>query len=228
MPKTLLLLAAAAMMASCSDIHVYVAPNFSFAEYGDIRPVTERHKVHITAVFINHIGDADQKLSMSVKNHAERALRATGVLAIVAVEKADIHIKLRLEHVQEAANVENLVGNAVKTWAMIFSLGLIVPKFSSGYVMTVVYSDPKHGQIVKEYKHAIYTGGGSKGAPFENGQPTSRDDAFVTVIEELMLNFVHDMQKDGKLSFIRSRQMLKFSQHTGKFSFNLRILALAS
>lgn len=131
MPKTLLLLAAAAMMASCSDTHVYVDPNFSFAEYGDIRPVTERYKAHITAVFINHIGDTDQKLSTAVKNHAERALRATGVLTIVAVEKADIHIKLRLEHVQEAVNVENLVGNAVKTWAMIFSLGLIDPKFGN-------------------------------------------------------------------------------------------------
>ena len=220
MPKTSLLLIAVIMMAGCSE-H-YVDPNFSLAEYDDIKPVAERHKVHITAVFIAGNGSTIEKLSAAVKNHAERALRATGALTMAPEEAADIRIKLRLENVLSVADVAEATAKGMVTG---FTFGLIGSAVTDGYVMTITYSDPEHGELVKEYKHAIHSTIGMKGAPFENVPSKSMDDAIATVIEELMLNFVHDMQKDGKLSFFRSRQIPKFSRDADKFSLNFQALA---
>lgn len=216
MLRVSLLLTAAVMIAGCSE-H-YVDPNFSLATYDDIQPVAERHKTYIEAVFITFNGESHEKLSASVKNHAVRALRSTGTLTIVEEETADVHIKLKMENVVSAGELAGAVAKGMVTG---FTLGLVGTAVTDGYVMTITYSDPEHGELVKEYKHALHTTIGAKEAPFKNAQSQSVDDAIATIIEELMLNFVHDMQKEGKLSFYHSPHAPEFSQRAGKFSLPL-------
>ena len=213
MSRTSLLLVATVMISGCSE-H-YVDPNFSLATYDDIQPVAERHKAYVEAVFIVFNGEPNEKLSASVKNHAVRALRSTGALTIAEEEAAEIHIKLRMENVVSAGE---LAGATAKGMVTGFTFGLVGTAVTDGFVMTITYSDPEHGELVKEYKHAVHTTIGVKDAPFKNVQSKSMDDAFATIIEELMLNFVHDMQEEGKLSFYRSLQGPKFSRDVGKFS----------
>ena len=65
--------------------------------------------------------------------------------------------------------------------------------------MSINYTDEEGELTTKEYKHALHTTIGNKRAPFENAEPMSPASAFGVIVEQVLLNFIQEMQQKGKL-----------------------------
>ena len=99
---------------------------------------------------------------------------------------------------------------AAKGFGSGLTFGLIGTTVTDYYEVTIVYTDESGAVTSKDYKHALHTTIGNEKAPIEGVLPTTLADGFATVVEQVLLNFITDMQKDGKLTSL-SQNIYKYS-----------------
>ncbi len=98
-------------------------------------------------------------------------------------------------------NVADLSEAAVKGFGTGLTFGAAGSLVTDYYEIAIEYNDGNGSQFTQKYKHALHTTTGNEDAPFDSVQPTTPSDAFGTVVEQTLLNFVKDMQAKGFLSF---------------------------
>ncbi len=102
-------------------------------------------------------------------------------------------------------NVADLSEAAVKGFGTGLTFGAADSLVTDYYEITIEYGNGNGNgngsQFTQKYKHALHTTTGNEDAPFDSVQPTTPSDAFGTVVEQTLLNFVKDMQAKGFLSF---------------------------
>ncbi|CAM3563536.1 hypothetical protein [Parendozoicomonas haliclonae] len=78
------------------------------------------------------------------------------------------------------------------------SLGLIGASLADYYEIRITL-DGKNGSFYnKNYSHAIYTqAGNTVSKPLEESKPISPQDAFDKIIEQVIIQFIKDMQSQG-------------------------------
>ena len=182
------------ILTGCFTTNSYVDPSFGKTSYGDINEVSERYKIKVYTEFQRN-GKILEYLPL--QTHAERVLRASGV--IVPSKSSDYSLTL---------TVNNLVdlGKAMgKGFGSGLTFGLIGTMVSDYYEIKISYTDNKGSTTVRDYKHAMHTTVGNAKGP-AGVLPDTADNAFGKIIEETLLNFISDMQKLKKLSFIPFHQ----------------------
>ncbi|MGH1373282.1 MAG: hypothetical protein ACRBBW_14670 [Cellvibrionaceae bacterium] len=180
------------VMTGCISPKSYVDPSFSKATYDDVKPVNNKYITEIVVEFQRN-GKLYERVNPEVRSHVERTLRATGIIT-PAAENTDISVKVTVN------NVADITEAAAKGFGTGLTFGAAGSLVTDYYEITIEYDDGKGGQLIENYKHALHTTIGNADAPFDNTLPTTPADAFGTVVEQTLLNFVKDMQAKGLLS----------------------------
>lgn len=182
------------ILTGCFTTNSYVDPSFGKKSYGDINEVSERYKIEVYTEFQRN-GKILKYLPL--QTHAERVLRASGV--IVPSKSSDYSITLIVN------NVGDLGKAMAKGFGSGLTFGLIGTMVSDYYEIKISYTDNEGSTTVRDYKHAMHSTIGNAKGP-AGVLPDTADNAFGKIIEETLLNFISDMQKLKKLSFIPFHQ----------------------
>lgn len=180
------------ILSGCISPKSYVDPSYANATYDDIKSTPNKYKANVFIEFQRDgepLGGAADK---ELRGHVERALRATGVIVPVS-EKTDISIEVIFNNFGES-------GAAGKGFATGLTFGAIGSLVTDYYEITVVFTDSSGKEHNSNYKHALHTTIGNKKAPFEDVEETTISNGFATIVEQIILNFVADMQEKDFLT----------------------------
>jgi len=194
MIKIILMLLPIITLTGCISPKTFVNPNFGKASYDDIQNVANKYDTEVIVEFQRN-GEPLSAADGEVRSHVERTLRATGVIK-PSVDKSEYSIKVIVN------NLANISEAGAKGFGTGLTFGAIGTTVVDYYEVEIIYIDKTGVNFSKNYKHSLHTTIGNEKAPFENAQPTTPADGFGTVIEEVLLNFITDMQRDGKLTKI--------------------------
>ena len=203
MKKLAAALATLVMLTGCIAPKTYVNPNFSHAKYSDINEVQSKYDTLVEVEFQRN-GDPLPAVDSEVRSHVERTLRASGVI-VPTTEETTFTIKVIVN------NIADMTEAGAKGFGTGLTFGAIGTTVVDYYQIDIVYSDKDGKNIEKSYKHALHTTIGNEDAPFENALPTTPADGFGTVVEQVLLNYIAGMQKDGKLTKFKHRTQINMA-----------------
>lgn len=178
-------------VTGCLSTKSYVDPQFRKATYSDIGQVATKYKGNIDVEFQRngkHYSGADKEL----RTHVEKVFRATNVVE-PTTEPAELKIKVI------ANNIADLGEARSKGFATGLTFGAAGSTVTDYYDFTIEYQKAGTGKSFT-YKHAIHTTVGNSPAPI-SVQPVPLNQAFGKVVEDVILNFVRDMQQSGELTY---------------------------
>jgi len=182
-------------LSGCISVKVYVDPSMAKTGYEDLRKPAEPLALKVNVEFLRNgkrVANAENEL----RGDVERILRATGVIVPSAsAENGEISVTVN--------NVGDLGSAAGKGFATGMTFGLVGTSVQDGYEMSVTLTI--HGSSVTKsgYKDVLISTVGNKKAP-EGLTPTSPSAGFATVVEQMLLNALSDLQKDGYLASLET------------------------
>jgi hypothetical protein len=186
----LLICIAVVFLSGCLSVKSYVDPTFGKTRYEDLVRPTAPLPLKVAIEFQRN-GKAYPRAEKDVRGHVERVLRASG--NVVPATDATDEIKVVLNNV---ADIGGAVGKGIGTGLTFGAAGSLV---QDGYEMTV--SVTRGGKTVTKtgYRHILWsTVGNKKGPP--GMTPTTLTDGFATIVEQLILNALKDLQADGLIA----------------------------
>jgi hypothetical protein len=189
----ILVLGLAVICTGCTASKAYIDPKFRDADYLSIKASDSPRPVLVTATFQTN-GKPNKQLHTLVRKKVTKVLAATRVFTEPANAQTNQAGRLEIT-VNNVANIGGAVGKGVGTG---LTLGLAGSEVVDGYEMTAIYTPTGGSPVTKTYKHAIHTTIGVHSAP-EGMEPVPSADAFDQVVEDMLLNFLRDLQKDGNL-----------------------------
>lgn len=177
----------------CATTKSYVDPEYGRATYDDINRRSEPYKLKIIAEFQRngkHLPRVDNELI----GHVERVIRGSG-FAVPATQGISGELKVIVN------NVADLGKAAAKGFGTGLTFGLAGSTVTDFYEMEATLSI--NNKVIKKtnYKHALHSTVGVKKAP-EGLEPMTASAAFGKIVEQLILNFLQDIQKSGELSLM--------------------------
>jgi len=173
----------------CATTKSYVDPGHGRATYDDIIRRSEPYRVKIIVEFQRngkHFPQGDSELM----GHVQRVVRGTG-FAIPATQDTSGELKVVVNNIAD-------LGKAVaKGFGTGLTLGLAGSTVTDYYELEASLS--LNDKVIKRtgYKHSLHTTVGLKNAP-EGLEPMTPSAAFGKVVEQLILNFINDIQKSGE------------------------------
>jgi hypothetical protein len=189
-----LMLAMAVLCSGCLSVKFYVDPQFRDATYKSVKYADNPKPVRITTEFQTNGSRGGEQQQTMLHSKVMRVLTVTRVFA-----EPDAASPAQAGQLQFTVNNVGDIGAAIgKGIGTGLTFGLAGSHVVDGYVMTVTYTPPGMQPISRQYKHAIHSTIGVHSAP-EGMQPVPIGDAFDQVIEDMLLNFLRDLQKEGSV-----------------------------
>ncbi|MCG3173239.1 MAG: hypothetical protein GMKNLPBB_01417 [Myxococcota bacterium] len=185
-----LLVGATLICSGCSPIKSYVDPQFRDATYQSIRNTASPTRVTVSVEFqVN--GKPQKRQHDIVYRRVTRVLTATRLFTEVSSDKASESGQLRIV-INNVADVGAAFG---KGFATGLTFGLAGSQVTDGYIMTAIYTPLGGVPTTREYKHAIHSTVGLRSAP-EGLVAVPLADAFDQIVEDMLLNYLRDLQND--------------------------------
>lgn len=186
-----LLIVAISSIVGCASPKSFVDPTYGRATYADITRRAEPYKWRIVVECQRngaHVPEVDGELMGDV----ERVVRASGI-AIPSPEGSSGQLKVVVNDIAatESAGWKGFVTG--------LTFGLVGSTAIDYYEMEAELS--MNGKSIKRsgYKHAIHTTVGNASGP-QGVEAMSLSEAFSGVLEQMLLNFLKDLQQIGELS----------------------------
>ncbi len=185
------LLVFCAFLQGCISMHSYVDPQFHHAGYSDLARSQQPYALSIKTEFQRN-GVAQPRADRLLSDDVIRTLRASGVVVPYDGKgPADGEISITVN------NVANVGNSAAKGFGTGLTFGLVGSHVTDGYEMTGRLTQSDFTEE-RKYQHAILsTVGNASGPP--GLTPVALATAFNQVIDDLVLNFLKDMQSEGRL-----------------------------
>jgi hypothetical protein len=161
------------------------------ATYEDIMRRTDPYKVKIIAEFQRN-GEHLPKVDAEVQGHVERVVRGSGFI-IPASEDTAGELKVIINNVADVGKA------AAKGLGTGMTFGLAGSAVIDHYEMEANLSLDGKAFAKNDYKHEIYTTVGVRKAP-EGLEQMTLSAAFAKVVEQLLLDFLRDVQNSGQWS----------------------------
>lgn len=187
-------------VGGCVSPKSYVDPKYKEVSYSDINRVQTLYPASIDVEFQRN-GKSFPGATGELRSNVERIFRASGVVTPSAAA-SDFSIKVVCN------NVADLSSAATKGIGTGLTLGLAGTAVTDFYQVTI---ELRQGDqvISKHYDHAIHTTIGNKAAPVQGVTPTSAANAFGGVVEDVILQFLKEMQENNVLTlndlFLRNK-----------------------
>ncbi len=177
-------------LAGCMSPKSFVDPTYPKVSYDVVkkRPTSLRLKL---IVEFQRDGEHFPKVDSTLRDNAERVLRASGVIAPVS-DEGEGTIKIVVNNIVEK-------GAAAKGFGTGLTFGLAGTTVTDAYEMTI--SITANGKTIERtaIKHALHTAIGNTTIPdVIETMPTNI--AFNRVLEQLILRALRDMQGTGELT----------------------------
>ncbi len=179
------------LLSACGSTTSYVDPTFGKASYDDIAPVATKYRVSL-AVQYQKNGKPFAAGKQQARALVASTLTTTGVFDLVGDSSGSTLLVIVNNFTDKSSSVAKAFGTSL-------TFGAIGSTLTDYYEFTIEYVDANGEKLQVEYKHALHTTVGNKGAPVEDAEPTSTALGFATIVEQVMLNFVKDMQNSGSL-----------------------------
>lgn len=182
--------AVATQLTGCLSVKSYVDPAYKSFSYSDIKKPAQPIPVVLTTEFQRN-GAVVPKAGKELQSAVERSLRATGVFSPTAQANGEKQAKLHLT----ANNVADLGEAAGKGVLTGLTFGAVGNAIADKYEFKFNYVDAQGKEVSERYPHMILTTVGNKKAPIENVQPMSINEAFNKVVDDVVIRFSSDLQK---------------------------------
>lgn len=181
----------AALLTGCVSPKSYVDPNYVKVTAADIKPVAKKYQSAVTVEFKSN-GEVKPSVHDALQTKVTNALRNTGVFEPAAAGTFNLTVVVN--------NVADTSAAASKGFMTGLTLGASGSMVTDYYEISISYTDASGVKKQKDYKHALHTTIGNQAAPFPNVQPTTVDAGFDQLLQQVIVNFITDLQKEGLLT----------------------------
>jgi hypothetical protein len=179
--------AVASLLSGCITPHSYVDPQYRKASYEQITRLAAPVPVKVHVQFQRN-GEPLPAADAEARGHVERSLRASGVF----VPTSDAANSIRVI----ANNIADMAAARAKGFGTGLTFGAAGTMVDDNYEFLCTYESNSHPPQQVAYQHAIHTAIGNKKGP-PGLAPTTPADAFSRVVEDVILNFVAELQGRG-------------------------------
>lgn len=178
------------VLTGCISAKSYVDPKYGTLSYADAKKPAKPHDVKIDVEFQRN-GEHLSRVDKELRTNVEKIFVNSGVVAPSA-NSTDISIKITCN------NIADVKGAMTKGFGTGLTFGAAGSAVSDFYQVTI---ELKQGSTVieKKYDHAIHTTIGNKAAPVQGVTPVKPVEAFGGVIEDVVLQFIKEMQSKNIL-----------------------------
>ena len=198
---TILLLASALALGGCISLKSYVDPTYAKSGYEDLIKPAQATALKVTVEFSRN-GTRLPRADDELRGHVERVLRGSGLVA-PSDTSANGEILVAVDNVGDVGKA------AAKGFGTGLTFGLAGSTVEDGYVMTVTLSTSGKTLTKSGYKHVLISTIGNQKGP-EGLAPTTAAAGFGTIVEQMLLNALRDLQKDGLL--VRAADQVPFRE----------------
>jgi len=174
-------------VSGCVSVQSYVDPQYHKASYETVQRLAKPLPVKVDVQFQRN-GEAFPSADNELRGHVERTLRATGVFApSPTVTTPTISVT--------ANNIADLGAARAKGFGTGLTFGAAGSMVDDNYEFSCAFNDGAKAQKLT-YMHAIHSAIGSHEPP-AGLTATTVSDAFGKVVEDVILNFVKDLEDKG-------------------------------
>jgi hypothetical protein len=189
--RLIAVLVTSSLVQGCISTHSYVDPQFHHASFGDLARSQPPYALSVKSEFQRN-GVEQPRVERQLRDDVERTLRASGVVVPYDGKgSADGEISIVVN------NVTDLCSAAAKGFGTGLTLGLVGSHVMDGYEMTARLTQSDSVEE-RKYQHAIISTVGNAAGP-PGLTPVALATAFNQVVDDLVLNFLKDMQSEGRL-----------------------------
>ncbi len=190
------LLFASSILGGCLQVRSYVDPKLPRASLADIQPPqsTGQARPLQLAFEFQRNGSPHGGVARQVRPQIVRVLTDSKLFSSVSAGNSNEEARFEIV-LNNLANIGDAAGKGFLTGLTFGGAGSLV---TDSYVMSATFTAPGKPRVSKTYEHALHTTIGNKKGP-EGLQPKSVKEAFEEVVDQLMLNLLRDLQKEGAL-----------------------------
>lgn len=185
---TALVVCAAVLSACATASRIYVDPKYHRASYESVRQLAVPLLVKVSVHFQRDgvpFPTADDEL----KRHVERTMRSSRVFTPTKNYNVPIELTVVANHITDPAAA------LARGFGAGATAGAAGPMIDDNYEFNFTYlSINNHKPIQAAYLHAIHSAPGSSEV-----EATALNKAFGRVVEDVVLNFIKDIQDKGQL-----------------------------
>ena len=186
--QTLVVVSSVSLLSGCITPHSYVDPQYRKATYEQIQKPAQALPVKVQIQFQRN-GKPLPAVDSELRSHVERTLRASGAFVPSADAASSISVT--------ANNTADLAAARAKGFGTGLTFGAAGSTVDDNYEFSCSFADPSRpAQEPVVYKHAIHSTIGNADGP-AGLTATTPADAFGRVVEDVVLNFVSDLQTQG-------------------------------
>lgn len=195
MKKLSFIVASALLLSGCMSMKTYVDPQYAKSSPADIKAVASKYNTLVQVEFqVN--GTAKPAVNEQLLGHVTKSLLALGVFNISSgTELPTLKVVVN--------NVADLSDAAASGFVTGLTFGAAGSVTTDRYEATVSYIGKDGQPKSKKYQHALHSTIGNADAPIQGVAPMPLNDAFGKVIEQVLINFVADMQREGQFTLLR-------------------------
>ena len=180
------------LLTGCVAMKSYVDPQYRSATYMNLAPAKEPKPVVVDVSFQMN-GKEDKRLRQLARSRVTKVLRGSRLFYEPDTQNIQAG-KLNIV-INNVGNIGAAVGKGIATG---LTLGLVGSEVVDGYEMRAVYTPAEGSPLTKNYKHAIHSIVGLHSAP-AGMEPVAIQVAFEQVVEDMLLNFLRDLQRENAL-----------------------------
>jgi len=191
----LLLLLVAALGSGCLQTRSYLDAKLPRVAYTDLSAVADPRPLQL---------DFDWQVNGSSSKTTRKQVLPT-ITRILGNSKFFAAITTATNAGPDAARLQLVINNVGDIGAAVgkgfltgLTFGAAGSAVTDGYVMTATYLKPGAGPVTRTYEHAIHSTIGNKRGP-EGLQAVPLNEAWAAVSEQLLMNLLRDLQRDGQL-----------------------------
>ncbi|HJO25974.1 MAG TPA: hypothetical protein QF730_01900 [Planctomycetota bacterium] len=181
-------------LTSCISSQSYVDPQFRQASIEELTRPASPHRVALAVEFQRNgapLPAADGELRSAVV----AALEKTGLATVVSSgEELTLHMV--------GNNIADMAAATRRGFATGLTLGLAGTNVVDLYEFNLSITGGGH-DTQRAYKHAIHTRVGAGPAPVSGVEPSANGRAFPQVVEDIVVNFLRDLQAAKQLTLRR-------------------------
>ncbi len=177
------------VVASTGCVHMYVDPQYRSATYKDIQYTNNPPLVELSVEF-QFNGTHWKSQDTDLRQHLVRFLAASKVFEAAANTNIPTVGTLQIT-LNDTGNVGAAAGKGFVTG---LTYGIIGSEVEDHYIMTAIYKPANGTAFTGKYQYSIHSTIGIHATP-KGLEPISPSEAENVVIEDTMLNFLRDWQK---------------------------------
>jgi hypothetical protein len=187
-----ILVVGVSMLSGCISSRSYVDTQYRKASYESIQRLPAPVPVKLNAQFQRN-GKPLPAVDGELRGHVERTLRASGVFTPTTDPNVPVILGVT------ANNIADLAAASAKGFGTGLTFGAAGSMVDDNYEFKFSFRNAASQQTEAVYRHAIHTTiGNAEGPP--GMTPTTSADAFGRVVEDVVLNFIKNLQDKGLLS----------------------------